>query len=79
MKYDIIRKVHNIIDIKIHFLYTCLLNHLIIGDQLMNLYIQMYYPSIGPSEAFDLWWSIFVFENIGKKETHKKLLKMYTF
>ena len=37
-----------------------------IGDQFMNLYLQKFYPSIGPIEAFDLWWSVFVFENIGK-------------
>ena len=55
----------NIIDIKFHFLYTCLLNHLNIGDQFMNLYIVMIYPTISPFEAFDLWWSVFVFENLG--------------
>ena len=32
----------------------------------MNLYLQKFYPSIGPHEAFDLWWSVFVFENLGK-------------
>ena len=36
----------------------------------MNLYIQIYYPSIGPIEAFDLWWSAFVFENLGRKLLH---------
>ena len=36
----------------------------------MNLYIQIYYPSIGPIEAFDLWWSVFVFENLGRKLLH---------
>ena len=68
INYDIKRKVHNIIDIKIHFVYTFLLNNLMIGDKFMNFYIQMYYPSIGPHEAFDLWWTVLVFENIGKKD-----------
>ena len=32
----------------------------------MNIYLQKFYPSIGPYEAFDLWWSVFVIENLGK-------------
>ena len=64
-KYDIQKKICNIIDIKLHFLYTFLLNNINIGDQFMNLYIQIFYPTIGPIEAFDLWWSVFVFENLG--------------
>ena len=31
----------------------------------MNLYIQIFYPTIGHKKAFDLWWSVFVFENLG--------------
>ena len=67
MKYDIKRKVHNIMDIKTHFWYSCLLNHNN-WDQFMNLYIQIYYPSIGPAQAFGLWWSVHVFQNLGEKE-----------
>ncbi len=32
----------------------------------MNLYIHINYPNIGPSKAFELWWSVFVLENLGK-------------
>ena len=32
----------------------------------MNLYIQIFYPTLGPTNAFYLWWSVFVFENLGK-------------
>ena len=71
MKYDIKRKFHNIIDIKVHFCYTILLNHMMNVDQFMNFYIQIYYPSIGPIKAFDLWWSVFVFENLGEKKQSK--------
>ena len=34
----------------------------------MNLYIQINYPSFGPTQAFDLWWSVHVFQNLGEKE-----------
>ena len=54
-------------DIKTHFWYSCLLNHNN-WDQFMNLYIHIYYPSIGPAQAFDLWWSAHVFQNLGEKE-----------
>ena len=37
-------------------------------DQFINLYIQIYYPSIGPAQAFDMWWSVHVFQNLGEKE-----------
>ena len=62
---DIPKKMCNIIDIKLNFWYTCLLNHMMIGDQFMNLYIQVFYPTIGPVKAFYFWWSVFVFENLG--------------
>ena len=39
---------------------------MMIGDQFMNLYIQIFYPTIGPVKAFYLWWSVFVFENLGE-------------
>ena len=38
-------RVNNIFGIKFNFWYTCLLNHLMIGDQFMNLYLQKFYPS----------------------------------
>ena len=65
-KYDIQPKVRNIFDIKFHFWYTFLLNHCNTGDQFMNVYLQKFYPSIGPNEAFDLWWSVFVLKYLGK-------------
>ena len=50
---------------KLQFWYTLLLNHTNCFDQFMNLFLQLFYEKIGPNNAFQLWWSVFVFENIG--------------
>ena len=52
-------------DIKLQFWYTLLLNNLIVIDQVMNIFIQLFYENIGPKNAFEIWWSIFLFENLG--------------
>ena len=63
-KFDIKKRVSNIIDIKLHFVYTFLLNVQL--DQWLNIYLHLYYENIGPLKAFNLWWSYFVFENLGE-------------
>ena len=65
-KYNIKKSFFNIIDIKLHFLYTILLNCLTVMDQIVNLYIETYYQNLGPFKAFDIWWSTFVWQNIGE-------------
>ena len=68
-RYDIKKRVFNIniIDIKLHFVYTFLLNLLNAMEQILNLNLHFYYENVGPSKAFNCWWSYFVFENIGEK------------
>ena len=63
-KYDIKKHAFNIIDIKLQFVYTFLLN--LQFDQFLNLYLHLYYENIGPLKAFNLWWSYFVLENLGE-------------
>ena len=58
------KRVSNIIDIKLHFVYTFLLNLQL--DQWLNIYLHRYYKNIGPLKAFNLWWSYFVLENLGE-------------
>ena len=55
-------------DIKLQFWYTLLLNALLPIDQVMNIFIHEFYEKIGPNNAFELWWSVFLFENLGKSE-----------
>ena len=65
-KYDIIKSYQNIMDIKLQFFYTLLLNQTNVIDQVMNIFLQIFYEKIGPNDAFSLWWSVFLFENIGQ-------------
>ena len=55
-------------DIKLQCWYTLLLNQLNPIDQVMNIFLQTFYERIGPNNAFELWWSVFLFENLGKSE-----------
>ena len=55
-------------DIKLQFWYTSLLNQIGFIDQVMNILLQIFYEKIGPNNAFELWWSVFLFENLGKSE-----------
>ena len=70
-KYNIKKSFFNIIDIKLHFLYTILLNCLNPIDQIVNLYIQSYYQNLGPFRAFNIWWLTFVWENLGECQFSK--------
>ena len=65
-KYNIKKSFFNLIDIKLHFLYTILLNSIPPMDQIVNLYIETYYQNLGPFRSFNLWWSSFVLENLGE-------------
>ena len=65
-KYSIKKSLFNLIDIKLHFLYTILLNSVPLMDQIVNLYIETYYQNLGPFRSFNLWWSSFVLENLGE-------------
>ena len=53
-------------DIKLQCWYTLLLNHLNPIDQVMNIFLQTFYEKIGPNNAFKIWWSVFLLENIGE-------------
>ena len=66
MKNGIIRKPQNIIDIKIQFCYTFLLNHINSLDQVLNLILELNYENIGPTKAFNVWWLFFLVEKFGK-------------
>ena len=53
-------------DIKLQFWYTSLLNQIGFIDQVMNILLQIFYEKIGPNNAFDIWWSVSLIENIGE-------------
>ena len=53
-------------DIKLQFWYTFILNHTNYLDQVLNLFLELYYEKIGPTIAFDAWWSYFLVEKLGK-------------
>ena len=53
-------------DIKLQFWYTSLLNQIGFIDQVMNIFLQIFYEKIGPNNAFKIWWSVFLLENIGE-------------
>ena len=61
-------------DMKLQFCYTILLNNLIVIDQVMNIFIQLFYENIGLKNAFEIWWSMYLFENLGKGSSSKKTL-----
>ena len=65
LKHAIRKSYQNIMDMKLQFWYTILLNNLIVIDQVMNIFIQLFYENIGPKNAFEIWWSMFLFENLG--------------
>ena len=65
-KYSIIKSYQNIMDIKLQFCYTLLLNQTIVLNAGMNIFLQIFYEQIGPDNAFELWWSVFLFEKIGQ-------------
>ena len=74
LKYDIKKSYQNVMDIKLQFWYTLFLNQLIPIDQVMNIIQQIFYENIGPKNAFDIWWSVLLFENLGKcKEIYLKI------
>ena len=39
-------------------------------DQLKNAYLQVQSRSLGPEMTFNIWWTQFYFENIGKILIH---------
>ena len=53
-------------DIKLQFWYTSLLNQIGFIDQVMHILLQIFYEKIGPNNAFDIWWSVSLIENIGE-------------
>ena len=61
-KYDIIKSNQNIMDIKLQFCYTLLLNQTIVLINVTSIFLQIFYEKIGPNNAFELWWSVFLFE-----------------
>ena len=65
-KYDIIKSNQNIMDIKLQFCYTLLLNQTIVLINVTSIFLQIFYEKIGPNNAFELWWSVFLFEKIGQ-------------
>ena len=65
-KYDIIKSNQNIMDIKLQFCYTLLLNQTIVLINVTSIFLQIFYEKIGPNDAFLLWWSVFLFDNIGQ-------------
>ena len=66
-KYYAIRpRHHNLMDIKLQFLFCniFILNALL--DQGKNAILQIYYEQLGLDYVFNIWWIVFWFENIGK-------------
>ena len=59
-------------DIKLQFWYTILLNNLVCIDAVIFIFIQLFYENIGIKNAFEIWWSMYLFENLGKGSSSKK-------
>ena len=66
LKYDIKKSHQNVMDIKLQFWYTLFLNQIMPIDQVINIIQQIFYENIGPKNAFDIWLSVCLFENLGK-------------
>ena len=72
LKHAIRKSYQNIMDIKLQFWYTILLNNLVCIDAVIFIFIQLFYENIGPKNAFEIWWYMYLFENLGKGSPSKK-------
>ena len=68
---------HNLIDIKLQFLFCniCILNAIL--DQVKNALLHIYYEQLGLDYVFNIWWVVFWFENIGKNLYVVSLFEMF--
>ena len=66
-KFYSIRKLRmNLIDIKIQFIYPNFVIYRVFIGQGLNVFFQLYYNELGPENIFNIWWTSFFLENIGK-------------
>ena len=66
-KFYPIRKLRlNLIDIKIQFIYPNFVIYRVFIGQGLNVLFQLYYNELGSENIFNIWWTSFFLENIGK-------------
>ena len=52
-------------DIKLNYVYALVVSQVVLFDQTKNVFIEIFYESLGPEKAFHIWWLGFLVENLG--------------
>ena len=65
-RYEIKKRSKNLLDLKLHFWYTCACLHSSwTGVQAQMLLLDTFYHHTGPRLSFHIWMSYYMLENIG--------------
>ena len=65
-RYEIKKRSQNLLDLKLHFWYTCACLHSSwTGVQAQMLLLDTFYHHTGPRLSFHFWMSYYMMENIG--------------
>ena len=52
-------------DIKLNYVFALILSQVFVYDQTKNVFLGLFYESLGPQKAFQIWWFGFLVENLG--------------
>ena len=63
--YAIPKLSHNFMNIQLQYAFGNIHAAIVLLDQLKNTILQLFYDYFGQQLVFQLWWSMFVIENIG--------------
>ena len=63
--FDILQIPQNLISFTFHFLLVNMIGLNIVMDHIKNLLIEIFYDNLGKDLSFKIWWTSFVFDNLG--------------
>ena len=55
-RYSLKKRPHNLMDIKLNYVFALILSQVFVYDQTKNVFIGIFYESLGPEKAFKIWW-----------------------
>ena len=62
-RYSLKKMPQNLMDIKLNYVFALILSQVFVYDQTKNVFIGIFYESLGPEKAFKIWWLGFLMDN----------------
>ena len=70
------RHPQSLMSIKMHNIIANLIPINSILDQIMNILLELYHGQLGTENVFTIWWSFFVWENLGETMMIQNILNI---